>query len=129
MGRKVAAVLAGLLVLGGSVAALQLASMTLYPPPAGVPLERYVEALPAMAWVMVLGSEVLGAFLGGLVAGWIARDGVRVVSGVIVGLALAGSIFNWISFPHPAWFIVTQLVGYPVALVLVWRILRREPTT
>ncbi len=49
-----------------------------------------------------------------------------------MGLALLGSILNWISFSHPLWFVVGQLVAYPVALWTAVRLLppaHSEPPT
>lgn len=130
MVRKVAAVLAGVAVVGLSVAALQAVSARLYPLPEGVEIgtpafEAFVAGLPVAAWLMVFFSEVLGAFLGGLVAGWIARDRHRAFSAAIAGVAVLGSVMNWASFTHPFWFIAGQLVAYPLALWAVWGVLGR----
>jgi len=37
-------------------------------------------------------------------------------------------VVNWTSFPHPTWFIVGQLVGYPLALLAAVRLLGGEST-
>ena len=33
---------------------------------------------------------------------------------------------NWLSFSHPIWFIVAQLVAYPLVFVAVSRIVRGD---
>lgn len=138
--RKIVALIAGVLVVGVVVAALQLIGLRLHPVPEGIDpmdpadreaLEQFLAAMPLAAWLHVFASEIVGAFLGALVAGWIARDRVRAITGAILVLALCGSVYNWVSFPHPVWFMVGQCVAYPLTLMLVWRLLesRRRATT
>jgi hypothetical protein len=138
MVRKIGAVIAGLAVVGVMVATLQWISAGLYPLPEGVdPMDpadadafaRYLATLPVAGWAIAFGSELLGGFFGALTAGWIARDQPRVFSGVIVGAALLGSLFNWSAFPHPTWFMIGQLIGYPIALMGVWTVLGRREVT
>ena len=134
MVRKIGAVVAGILVVGIVVMGLQAVSATLHPLPEGIdPMAEedaeafaaYLATLPVLGWALAFASELLGAFLGGLTAGWIARDRARVFGGAMIGFALLASVYNWMSFEHPTWFIVGQLIGYPVALVGVWTILGR----
>lgn len=127
--RKVAAVVAGLLVMGAVVMTLQWIGSLIHPLPPGVnpadpedaaAFRAYLATMPVGVWILALGSELLGALLGGWVAARIAQDRRRLLAGVVVGLALAASVMNWLAFPHPWWFIGAQLVGYPlVALALV----------
>ena len=84
---------------------------------------RYLAGMPATSWALTFSSEILGAFCGALVAGWIVRAETRWVSGIIVGLAFLGSLVNWLSFTHPVWFMVGQVVTYPMALAAAWFIL------
>jgi hypothetical protein len=134
--RKMGGVVAGMLVVICVVTVIQFASGRLYPLPEGVsPFDpadaeafaAYVDSLPVPAWLMAFGSELLGALLGGLTAGRIARDQRLWVSGLVVGLAMAASITNWGTFPHPIWFIAGQVVGYPLVLLAIARVLRRHP--
>ena len=130
--RKIAAVAAGLFVVMGVVGGLQLIGAVLYPLPEGIDLmdPAYREALEAHAraapaWVMALAfaSEIVGGFLGALVAGAIVRERKSWFAGAIILLALVGSVFNWTAFRHPAWFIAGQLVAYPAAFLLARRLL------
>jgi hypothetical protein len=129
MGRKIGAVIAGILMVGAVVLTMQAISTSLYPLPEGLdPMDpdqtdafaRYLAGMPASSWALTFSSEILGAFCGALVAGWIVRAGTRGVSGIIVGLAFLGSLVNWLSFTHPMWFMVGQVIAYPVALVAAW---------
>ena len=130
--RTIAGVVAGFVVVGVVVFGLQQVSAALHPLPAGLDpmdpgqrdaFQAHLAAMPLAAWAVAFASEILGAFLGGLAAGSIAREHPRGAAGVIVGLAVAGSILNWTSFPHPLWFIVGQLVLYPLAFLVVTRLL------
>ena len=69
------------------------------------------------------GGARIGAFLGALAAGRIAQSHRPAFAGGIVGLAVIGSIINWVSFTHPLWFIVIQLIGYPLVFLVVARML------
>ena len=132
--RKVGAVLIGAVVVLCVVAALQFVSGALFPLPEGVtPFDpadaeafaSYVSSLPATAWLIAFASELLGAFLGALTAGVMARGGRAWVPGIVVLLALGASVANWGSFPHPGWFIIGQLIGYPVVFLLALSLVRR----
>ena len=132
--RTVAGIVAGVVVVGVVVFGLQQVSAMLHPLPAGLdPMDpdqqeaflAHLAGMPVAAWAVAFGSEVLGALLGGLAAGTIAHERSKVAAGVIVGLAVVGSIMNWTSFPHPMWFIVGQLVLYPLAFLLLTRLLGR----
>jgi len=132
--RNIMGFLTGVLVLGVVVLVLQQLSFLLHPVPDGLdPMDpadaeafaAFLATMPMAAWAAAMLSEVVGAACGAFAAGWISRDASRLVSGLIVGFATIASGFNWISFPHPTWFIVAQLVGYPLALMGVWTALER----
>ncbi len=132
MARNIGAVLVGFVVVFAVVVALQFVSVSLYPPPEGVNLldptqadafATYLAALPLGAWLLVFGSEIVGAFLGALAAGKIASRHQARFAGAIVGLAVIGSIVNWVSFSHPLWFIIGQLIAYPLAFFGVVQLL------
>ena len=137
MGRKVGAVLAGVVVVGVVVMSLQWVGSLLYPLPEGLdpmdPADRgafsdHLAGMPAASWALAFASELLGAFMGAWAAGRIAGAHRAWFAGGIVALALAASVLNWTSFSHPAWFIAGQLVGYPLILLAVARLLGREST-
>ena len=132
MGRTIGAVLAGVLVVFVIVFGFQWVGALLNPLPEGVdpmdPADRealvtFMETLPLSGWLLAFGSEVLGALLGALAAGWISRDHPRRASAIVVGVAVMASLNNWRMFSHPAWFMVGQLVAYAAVLALAWRLL------
>ncbi len=136
MGRNIGGFLAGVLTLGVIVFSLQYVSFAIHPLPEGLdpmdPNQRdaflaHVATMPALGWLIAALSEVVGATAGAFVAGKIGQA-VRVVSGLVVGLGVMGSVNNWISFPHPTWFIIAQLMLYPAGLLLVWKALESKAT-
>lgn len=133
MVRRIAAVFAGIVTVGVVVVVLQWVGSRLYPLPPGLdpmdPASRdallaHTAGMPLLSWLLAFSSEILGAFLGGWVAGRIAGDRHRLFVGIIVGVAVLGSLMNWVSFPHPRWFMAGQLVGYPLAFLGAVRALR-----
>lgn len=134
--RNIGGFVAGVLTLGVVVLVLQQLSLMIYPFPADLDptdpasadaIAAHLEGMPTSAWVIAMLSEVIGAFAGAFVAGSIGRGAARPLSGLIVGFAIAGSLFNWSQFEHPIWFIVGQLVLYPAALMLAWALFAKRP--
>ncbi len=132
MVRNLLALVAGIVVVGIVVAGLQYLTSFVYPLPEGLdPLDpdaadefaAYVADLPASAWLFALASELIGVFLGGLAAGTIAGSRKPLFAGAIVALGVVGSVMNWMSFPHPIWFILVQLVAYPLVFLAIQRII------
>ncbi len=132
MARNITALVLGFLVTFTVVFAVLALSALLFPPPPGLDpsapepgaLEAYTATLPVAAWALTFGGEVLGAFLGAWAAGAVAGSRPVRFAGAIVGLALAGSIMNWLAFPHPLWFMVGQVAAYGVAFWAAVRLLR-----
>lgn len=134
MVRNILALVVGFLVLFSVVTSILAVGSLLFPPPAGLDLatpdpaalEEYTATLPPAGWLLPLLGEVLGAFLGAWTAGSLAASHSVRFAGAIVGLAVAGSLMNWFAFPHPTWFVVGQLVAYPLAFWAAARLLRRR---
>ena len=136
MRRKIGAVAAGIAVVFVVVSALQMVGALIHPLPPGVDpsdaedaaaFRAYLATMPFASWALAFASELLAAFLGALTAGRIAEDHRGWFAGGIVGLAVLGSIMNWVAFPHPAWFMIGQLVAYPVVFVLASKLLPTNP--
>lgn len=134
--RNIGAFLLGIVTLGLVVVMLQMLSTMIYPFPADLDVTNpahseavaaHLEGMPTPAWVVAMLSEVLGAFAGAVVAGWIGRGAARPLSGLVVGMAVVGSLYNWSQFVHPTWFIVGQLVLYPAALMTAWALFAKRP--
>ncbi len=135
MGRNLGAVLAGIVVVFVVVTTLQYGISLLYPLPEGLDpfdpasaevLAEHMQSQPPIAWLLALVSEIVGVFLGAWAAGSIAASRTSLCAGIIVAVGVAGSVMNWLSFSHPIWFIVAQLVAYPLVFVAVSRIVRGD---
>ncbi|HEU0153403.1 MAG TPA: hypothetical protein VFQ84_08675 [Arenimonas sp.] len=128
--RSVLAVLAGILVMGIMVAAVQWLGHSLYPPPPGIDPTNHeamialISQMPKMALGIVLVAYASGTFLGAFTATTISvghKRGVAIVVGLVM-LALVALNFSVI--PHPAWMVAAGLViPLPFAL-LGWRLAR-----
>lgn len=135
MTRNIIAVVAGILVVFVVVGGLQYAASLLYPLPEGLDpfdpadaeaLDAHMSSMPVSAWMLPFAAEIVGVFLGALAAGSIARDRKAMLVGALVVVGLAGSVMNWVSFSHPMWFIIGQLIAYPLVFFAVVRLLRRS---
>lgn len=135
MWRRLGAVLAGAGMVVVVVALLQWVGSMMYPLPEGLdPFDpadagafaAHLSNMPLSSWVLAFGSEILGAYLGALVAAAIVRDGRLWVPGVVIASSAVASISNWRLFPHPVWFMVGQPIVYVLAFLLVRRMLRRS---
>lgn len=93
MGRKILAVVAGLLTGLMTILLVRTMSLAKYPFPENLDwtdtLDRntYIASLPDAAFLIVIGSHILGAFLTGLIASLITRKD-RFTIGIIAGLLL-----------------------------------------
>ena len=108
-------------ILTGAVAAIAvvLASDSLvhaiWPLPPGVDvrdpaqIRTAMEAMPTMAFVVLVAGWALATFVGSLVATAIALRR-RLVGIVVTGLLLAATITNLSALPHPSWI-------WPVAVL------------
>jgi hypothetical protein len=133
MGRKILAVIAGLVVGGLVVGGMEAVGHAIYPLPAGLnpedalALKAYIATLPVGAFLMVFLSHVLGSLAGSAVA-TLASGRSSLFPGVIVGaLLLVGGIINAVMIPHPLWFVIVDLALYlPVAYLSV-RLTLKQP--
>ena len=116
--RLAIALLAGLIAGFVCTASIQALSIALYPAPVDLDLTQpeavaqWIEQLPVGAFLLVLLSHALGAFMGAAIcqaiAGTIWRPGWMVI-GV---LFLAAGIYNLIEVPHPIWFAIADVITY-----------------
>jgi hypothetical protein len=114
--RRILAVLAGMVAAVVVITLVEVVSGRMYPPPAGVNLQdpeamrAFAATLPVGAFLMVLLSYALGAFVGGWVAGWRAPTAWPLPPAVIALFLTLGSVMNLRAIPHPGWFWAANLV-------------------
>ena len=109
VGRSVLAILAGTIVAGLLISAVEAVSSMLFPLPPGLDLHDYeamrqhIDTLPVGAFLFVLAAWAIGSFGGSWVATRLAGR-AKLVHGLIVGgLFLLAGVMNLLMIPHPAW--------------------------
>ena len=118
--RKIAAVVLGLMVAFGIVAAVESLGHAVYPMPPDVDISdpvqlgNYVESLPIGAFLFVAGAWILATLGGGLLACFIAREKPLVYSAMVGGFVFLGTVANLITIPHPLWFSISSLIAIAV---------------
>lgn len=122
--------LVGLAVAFVLVAAVEVFSAVVYPPPEdfwGTREEicRHVEHYPPWVLAVVVPAWAASAFAGS----WTAKSMGNVYSLAIVGLLLfAGLVLNISMLPYPLWFKIAVLFAIPVAIAAAGRLARRKKT-
>ncbi|MFT3807593.1 hypothetical protein [Arenimonas sp.] len=123
MMRTFLAVLAGLIVMFVSVAAIEMIGIYRYPPPLGLDvndaraMNAWIATLPVAALAIVVAAWAVGAFAGAWTAARLSRRHA-LPSAMIVGVTvLVATATNFFQFAHPAWM---MLAGLALPLPLAW---------
>ena len=126
--RSILAVLAGILVMGITVAAVQWLGHSIFPPPSGVdPTDHdamiaLIANMPVMALALVLLGYAFGTFLGAYTAATISLAHKRGVALGVATVMLALIAMNFAMIAHPLWMVVLGvLIPFPFAL-LAWKL-------
>ena len=119
--RTIFSILAGAVVAGLVVAAVEAAGHRFFPPPEGLDpsnKEAFAEAIAAMpvfALLFVPLAWFLGTLVGAIAASNLARE-YRKAAGLAVGaLIFAASALTLVQIPHPLWLAGLGLLGIPIA--------------
>ena len=124
MGRKILAVVAGVILAGIVVYAVEAIGHQVYPPPEGLDMKNmeamkaYVATLPAGALLFVLLAYALGSFAGGWLAAKIARTSQIHLPLTVGGVQLLFGIINIVMIPHPTWFAIASVIVFLPAAYL-----------
>ena len=124
MGRKILAVIAGIIAGSLTIFLFETVGHLIVPPPAGMDATN-VDSIRAAMSQMTLASFLLilaawcgGSFVGGLVAAAIARTSGRGCALIVAGFIVLSGIATMILIPHPIWFWIAGIVlPFPCALV------------
>jgi hypothetical protein len=118
MGKRILAVLAGVITSFILIALVQYLSSLFYPPPPGFDYKNkeamleLIRSMPAGAWMFLILSYVTGSFGGGFVGARVA-DSHKIRVSLIVGvIAMAAGIMNLFQFEHPVWFAILSMLIY-----------------
>ncbi len=119
--RAILAVLAGLVAAALMIMLVERVGQGVYPLPGDLNLadvdgvKAYIMDMPAGAHLFVLAAWMVGTYLGGVVAGSVARRRPPLFAGIIAACILAGAIFNMVVLPHPFWMLAASVLGIGLA--------------
>jgi len=134
MFRSAAAIVAGVVVAFVTVMLIDMLGHTIFPPPEGLDfsdpdaIRPYLATLPVGAYLFILASSVVAAFVGTLLACYIGRNNPALFGGVVGGIVLAATIANFIAIPHPLWLSISTLAGVVLSTLLAMRLAPNRPT-
>lgn len=124
MGRRIGAVVAGLLGSVVVIMAVQAVGTWLYPPPPGTDftdpeaVAALMAQIPLGALLMVEFSYIAGSLGGGAIARLVTPEGATRRALVVGGLLTLAGFANLAAIPHPLWFGVLSTLTYvPCALL------------
>ena len=124
MGRRIGAVVAGLLGSVVLIMAVQAAGTWLYPPPPGTDfsdpdaLAALMAQIPLGALLMVELSYAAGSLAGGVIVRLVTPDRTTRLAVTVGALLTLAGFANLAAIPHPLWFGVLSTLTYvPCALL------------
>ncbi len=133
MGKKILAVVIGLIVGGIVIMGIESINMFRFPWPEGLTLEDkdafsdYVQGLPASALVTVLLAHIAGALVAGLLSTKIAAANNYTLALICGVMLLVGAIVNLFMIPHPVWFMVINVLTIIPASLLGAKLAIKQP--
>ena len=87
---------------------------------------KAIELMPFIALVIMLFYWLLSSFIGGLVAGKIAKTNWQLPT-IFTGIVLLmAAVYNMISIPHPIWMVVIAIVLYGPAAYYGGRMVNKK---
>ena len=128
MFRNAGAIVAGVVVAFVTVMLIDMLGHVVFPPPEGLDfsdpdaIRPYLATLPIGAYLFILASSVVAAFVGTLLACYIGRGNPVLFGGVVGGIVLAATIANFIAIPHPLWLSISTLTGVVLSTLLAMRL-------
>ena len=128
MFRSVVAIVAGVIVAFVTVMLIDTLNHAVFPPPEGLDfsdpdaIRPYLATLPVGAFLLILASSVVAAFIGTLLACHIGRGNPLLYGGVVGGIILAATIANFIAIPHPHWLSAATVVGIVLSTLLAMKL-------
>lgn len=124
MGRKILAVIAGLIIGNIAIMLLHKLGGIFYPFPEGLDqnnmddIASYMETAPFGAFIAVLIAHAGGPFFGTIAATLVAsKEKTITLSYIIGGLFTIFGAINLYMLPHPAWFNIDVLIYVPMAIL------------
>jgi hypothetical protein len=127
MFRNVAAIVIGVVMAFVTVMLVDKIGHLVYPLPAGLDFSNpdavrpYLATLPVGAFLFILASSVVAAFVGTFIACVIGTAKPRVFGAVVGGFVFTASVANFIAIPHPLWLVFATLAGVTLSTLSAMR--------
>jgi hypothetical protein len=118
MKRNILSVVLGLSTAIITFLIVETVNISLHPVPTSLNFEDseavalFYKNQPLSLWILVLLGWFVGSLLCGLIIKWISKNSNKtlpIIAGCILTLS---AIANFLSFPHPTWFIIVGLVVF-----------------
>jgi hypothetical protein len=129
--RNVAAIVGGIVIAFVTVMLVDMLNHTIFPPPDGLDfsdpeaIRPYLDTLPIGAFLLIMASSVVAAFVGTLVASFVGSIQPRNCAIIVGGMVFAATVANFIAIPHPLWLAVATLLGVIVSAWLAMQLAER----
>ncbi len=128
MGRKILAVLAGIISSFVLVFLIDAIGHVVYPFPADLDfnnaeqMSAYVQMMPAGAHLLVLAAWIISTFVGSFITWMIAKEKPMMLASIIGILMMVASVITLVMIPHPAWFSISAVIGIILAAFLAGKV-------
>lgn len=126
--RNVAAIIGGIAIAFLTVMLVDMLNHSIYPPPPGLDftdpdaIRPYLDTLPIGAFLLIMASSMVAAFVGTLVASYVGTIQPRNCAIIVGGMVFAATVANFIAIPHPMWLAIATLLGVVVSAWAAMRI-------
>ncbi len=126
--RNAAAIIGGIAIAFLTVMLVDMLNHAIYPPPPGLDftdpdaIRPYLDTLPIGAFLLIMASSMVAAFVGTLVASYVGTIQPRNCAIIVGGMVFAATVANFIAIPHPMWLAVATLLGVVVSAWAAMRI-------
>jgi len=129
--RNAAAIIGGIVIAFLTVMLVDMLNHTIYPPPPGLDFSNpdasrpYLDTLPVGAFLLIMASSVIAAFIGTLVACYAGTIRPQNCAIIVGGMVFAATVANFIAIPHPLWLAIATLLGVVVSAWLAMQLADR----
>jgi len=129
--RSIVAVAAGVFIGGIATLGVEALGHVLVPPPAGLDVndpaavKAAMASLPTAHFLPILLAYVVGPTLGAALAARMAPARARLHASLVGGVFAVGGLMNFMTIPHPVWFVVLSMLAFVAAPLLGMRLARR----
>jgi hypothetical protein len=132
MKRNIIAVVVGLAVAIITFLIAETINHLLHPVPTNldfkdsIAIKAFYENQPLSMWILVLAGWIIGSLLCGLLIKVISRNEnkkLTLIAGIILTLS---AVANFISLPHPTWFIIVGLIVFIPSTFLGYKLYKRN---